>query len=258
MWPIPVKAVPVLTQLTRGLPRLLGTNLVGLYAYGSLLDSGFDPARSDIDCIAVTERALDEAAFERLGAWLTDAAAEEPWFVRLQMPVLIKRNVLVEDRAACLYQFGVLSRSGSDGNPIIWMDFFWRGRTLLGPDPESFVPKITAEMLHQALVRELGYLREEIVGKPESEWRDVPSYRGYAVLTLCRILYSSSTGEITSKPLAAAWALDRTPTEWHSLIRRALAVDENSQLQDLPLSRIGALIGYVQGQLDRETRRQAR
>ncbi|UCC74146.1 MAG: hypothetical protein JSV86_06185 [Gemmatimonadota bacterium] len=123
----------MLAELTHGLPNLLGTNLVGLYVYGSVLDSEFDPAGSDVDCIAVTQRALDEAAFGRLNEWLTDAATEEPWFTRLQLLFLVKQGVLVEDRWACLYQFGVLKRSGSDGNPIIWMDFFQRGRTLLGP-----------------------------------------------------------------------------------------------------------------------------
>jgi hypothetical protein len=250
---IPDAVSPVLAKLTHGLPNLLGANLVGLYVYGSVLDSEFDPARSDVDCIAVTQRALDESAFGRLNAWLTDAALEEPRFTRLQMHLLVKQSVLVEDRRACLHQFGVLKRSGSDGNPIIWMDFFQRGRTLLGPHPESFVPEITAEILHRALVREVGYLREEVVAKPDSEWRDVPSYRGYAVLTLCRILYSLRTGEVTPKPRAARWAMDHTPTEWHDLIQHALAVGETGGLEGLPLSRIGAFIDYVHAQLDPET-----
>jgi hypothetical protein len=130
------------------------------------------------------------------------------------------------------------------------MDFFQRGRTLLGPDPESFVPEITAEILHRALVREVGYLREEVSTKADGEWRDVPSYRGYAVLTLCRILYSLRTGAVTSKPRAASWAMGHIPTKWHDLIQQALAVGEAGGLEGLSLSRIGAFIDYVHGQLD--------
>jgi hypothetical protein len=250
MQSIPDAVSPVLAELTHALPNLLGANLVGLYVYGSVLDSEFTPARSDVDCIAVTERALDEATFGRLNAWLTDAAREEPWFTRLQLHLLVKQSVLVEDRRACLWQFGVLKRSGSDGNPIIWMDFFQRGRTLQGPGPESFVPEITAEILHRALVREVGYLREEIVAQPNSDWRDVTSYRRYAVLTLCRILYSLRTGEFASKQRAASWAMDNTPTEWHDLIQQALAVGETGGSEGLPLSRIGVFIDYVHAQLD--------
>lgn len=251
---IPESVSPALTKLTDGLPNLLGANLVGLYVYGSVLDSEFDPAHSDVDCIVVTHRPLDESVFNRVGAWLADAAREEPWFTRLQVHLLIEGSVLVEDRRACLYQFGELKRSGSDGNPIIWMDFLERGRTLLGPHPESFLPEITAEIIHRALLREVGYLREEIVDRQDSEWRDVLSYRAYAVLTLCRILYSHRTGEVTSKSSAAAWAIDHIPAEWHDLIRRALEAGEAGELEDLPLSRIGAFIDYVQAQFGPEAK----
>ena len=87
----------------------------------------------------------------------------------------------------------------------------------------------------------------------DSGRRDVLSYRGYAVLTLCRILYSLSTGEVTSKPRAASWAMEHAPPEWHDLIQHALAVGETGGLEGLPLSRIGAFIDYVQAQLDIET-----
>ncbi|HSG81764.1 MAG TPA: aminoglycoside adenylyltransferase domain-containing protein [Gemmatimonadota bacterium] len=246
---IPAAVAPLFTNLTQGLPTLLGVNFVGLYVYGSVLDEEFDPACSDVDCITVTERALDDDAFRRLSQWLSDAALEDHWFTRLQVLFLAGRNVLVEDPTACLYQFGDLKRSGSDGNPIIWLDFFQRGRTLIGPHPESFVPEITPEILHRALVREVGYLYEECVQKPDPEHRDVPAYRSYAVITLCRILYSHRTGEVTSKPRAAAWALEHAPTVWHDLIRSALAVGETGELRSLPLSRIGAFIDYVRAQL---------
>lgn len=247
---IPDVVSPMLLELTHGLPRVLGANLVGLYVYGSVLGSEFDPAHSDVDCIAVTLRALDEAAFGRLDRWLTEAALEEPWFMRLQVLFLVRRSLLVEDPRACLCQQGVLKRSGSDGNPIIWMDFFQRGRALLGPRPESFVPEITAEILRRALVREVGYLQEELFNRPDSVRRDAPSYRGYAVLTLCRILYSLQTGEITSKRRAARWATDHTPMEWHDLIERALTVSETGASEGLPLARIEGFIDYVGARVD--------
>lgn len=250
MQQIPDAVDPLLDKLADGLAKSLGTNLVGLYVYGSVLGPEFDPDRSDVDCIAVTRRPLDGATFRRLESWLTEAALEEPWFGRLQMPVLVKRNVLVDDPQACLYQFGVLKRAGSDGNPIIWMDFFRRGRTLIGPDPKSFIPEITADILHRALAREVEYLRQELVAKSDSSWREAFTYRAYAVLTLCRILYSFRTGDVTSKPKAARWAMDQTPIEWHDLIQRALGAREIGGLEQLPISRIAAFIDYMNGQLD--------
>ena len=246
---VPVEFVTLVDRLTESLPQLLGSDLVGLYAYGSLLDRSFVPGRSDLDCIAVTEQPLDDQTFGRIEGWLSDAAREDPCFVRLQMSLLIKDRILEDDPTACLYQFGTVRHSGSDGTPIIWLDFFQRGLTLLGPDPRSFVPTITPEVLHEALVREVGYLREEISLKPDSEWRDRRSYRAYAVLTLCRILYSEATGAVTSKSRAAEWAVGQTPDEFHRLIRQAKGVSEDIASGELPISLIESFINFVEGEL---------
>jgi hypothetical protein len=242
--------ISLLAKLPDALTHLLGTNLVGLYVYGSVLEATFDPARSDVDCIAVTERALTDVECRQLNDWLAEAATAEPWVRRLQMAFLIKGTVLAEDSRACLLQFGVLKRSGSDGNPIIWKDFFERGRTLRGAAPESFLPRITPEIFRQALIREGGYLREELSIKPDSEWRDDLSYRVYAVLTLCRILYSVRTGKVAAKAQAARWALDQVPPDWHDLIHRALENGESGGPEGLPVQRLCAFVEYAQAEVD--------
>ena len=246
---IPTQVSALLQDLTAHLPIILGRNLVGLYLYGSLTQRAFDPKRSDVDCLAVTRRDLSEAQFRRLGAWLARAAKSNPWVARLQMLFLIENQVLTMNSRACLYQFGLLKRGSSDGNPIIWMNVLKSGVVLFGPRPESFVPAITPEMLFQALEREVGYLREEISEKPESEWRNVPSYRAYAVLTLCLILYSSRKGTIVSKPRAARWAIKYLPEEWGEVILQALGTDEAKGSAEIPLSRIKEFIDFADAQL---------
>jgi hypothetical protein len=238
----------LLRELTTHLPVTLGRNLVGIYLYGSLTQRAFDPRRSDVDLIVVTRRDLSEAQFRRLGAWLARASESNPWATRLQMIFLIRDEVLTMDSKACLYQFGKLNRGGSDGNPIIWMNVLESGVVLYGPPPETFVPQITPEILFEALVREVGYLREEIIEKPESEWRDVPSYRAYAVLTLCRILYSHEHGTTVSKKRAARWALKRLPERWHEVVTRALESGGERQ-SNVPLSRIRKFIAFADAQL---------
>jgi len=247
----PNQVTALLHDLTAHLPTVLGKNLVGIYLYGSLTQRAFNPKHSDVDCIVVTERDLSEAQFRKLGTWLARAAELNPWVARLQMLFLIKGEVLTINSKACLYQFGVLKRSGSDGNPIIWMNVLKSGVILYGPRPEDFVPEITPEILFQALKRELGYLREEISKKPESEWRNVPSYRAYAVLTLCRILYSSRKGAVVSKPRAARWAIKYLPEEWHESTLRALEASDAARLADIPLFRIRRFIDFAEAQLHR-------
>src|SRR5262249_1175323 len=114
---------------------------------------------------------------------------------------------------------------------------------------------ITPEILFLALEREVGYLREEIIEKSESEWRDVPLYRTYAVLTLCRILYSFEKGTIVSKPQAARWAIKYLPEEWHEIILQALNAPGGEGTSNIRLIRIRQFIDFADAQLHHDTRR---
>jgi len=243
---LPSKVSALLQDLTKQLPIVLGQNLVGIYLYGSVTHGAFNPKRSDVDCIVVTRRDLSDAQFRKLEAWLAQTARLNPWTARLQMIFLVKNELLITNTSGCLYQFGLLTRSGSDGNPIIWLDFFTSGRVLFGPRPESFLPEITPRMIRRALERELRYLREEISEKPNSEWRDVHMYRAYAVLTVCRVLYSfRKGGTIISKPRAAKWAIKYLPEEWREIIRPALKFNETCLVSDIPLKRIEQFIDFA-------------
>jgi hypothetical protein len=248
-WAPPTHAVQgTLWRLTRALDAILGPNLFGVYVYGSLTQRAFAPARSDIDCIVVVRRDLTRAQVQKLRLWLAEAALADPWIPRLQMQVLLKARLLRPDTRGYLYQFGALRRSGSDGNPIIWMNVLASGLTLHGPAPATLLPPITSEMLFKALVCEVAYLSKEI-GNSASEWRDKRFYRAYAILTLCRILYSHRFGVVVSKPRAARWALQTLPSRWHSLIRSAIQSDRGKR-SALSLRRIARFIDFVGAQVD--------
>ncbi|MGI9064782.1 MAG: aminoglycoside adenylyltransferase domain-containing protein [Pyrinomonadaceae bacterium] len=242
---VPVQVAALLKDLTTQLPIILGKNLLGFYLHGSLRHSSFNSKRSDVDCIVVTQRKLSDAQFRKMSAWLAQAAQSNPWAARLQVLFLIKNEVLTMNARACLYQFGVFKRGSSDGNPIIWLEVMQSGATQLGPQPESFVPTITRELLFQALQRELSYLREEICGKKASEWRNVPSYRGYAVVTVCRILYSFEHGRIVSKQQAGRWAIKNLPKKWNPIILQAFGTHDGKRPAGIPLSRIKQFIDFA-------------
>ena len=191
---------------------------------------------------------IDEPTFRRMRDWFANALAEDAGFRRVQMSWLVRGLLLEDEPSACLFQFGELRRTGSDGNPIIWLDHRQRGGVLYGLDPQAFLPEITSEILHRALVREVGYLREEMISKRESEWRDQPFYRAYAVLTLCRILYSHATGTVTAKRAAAAWvrAQGVEAPAIDALIEHAAQWDDARGSAGLPVSSIREFIRSVE------------
>ncbi len=230
----------LLDQIKTDMPVLLGTGLCGIYLYGSLTQDAFDPGDSDIDCIVVTERDLSDSEFSGIGRWFERLVYTNNWATRLQMQFLVF-DELMKSGKGCLYQFSQWKRTGSDGNPIVWLNILKSGIVLYGLLPEIFVPEITSAMLHEALIRETRYLHAEI-NNPESHWRDIRKYRKYTVLTLCRILYSHTTGNIPSKPVAALWAIDRIPEDLKRIVSSAVEGDTNisPELED-----VSRLIDYV-------------
>ena len=244
----PAEAVSLLDQITAQLPVILGSNLVGIYLYGSITNSSFNPLRSDIDCIVVTRSRVSENQFRRLREWFENMAKTNSWTTRLQMSFLVESQLLVcsdpSNLTSCLYQFGKLQRCGSDGNPIIWLDHLRVGRTLVGPAATSFLPEITAELMHAALQREIGYLRDELAS-PESEWRNVPMYRAYATLTICRILYTRANDSVVSKPIAARWAMKQLPARFHRFIEKASDYNQTGRDVQIPLRSLRSLLNYA-------------
>ena len=245
---VPAEALSLLDKTMEHIPIILGRNLVGIYLYGSITNSSFNPHRSDIDCIAVTRISLSENQLRKLRAWLENMAKTNSWTTRLQMSFLVKNQLLVSsvpsNLTSCLYQFGKLQRCGSDGNPIIWLDHLRRGKVLIGPAAGSFLPEITEEILTAALDRELGYLREELENL-ESEWRDVPMYRAYAALTICRILYTRAKGTVVSKPLAARWAIKTFPDRCREIIEKAVIYNETGRDIQISLQSLRRLLDFA-------------
>src|SRR5262245_11577152 len=204
-------------------------------------------------------RRLSEAQFRKLDAWLHAMTTSNSWTTRLQMSFLVKAQLLkyLDPSTAApgsgLYQLGMLKRCGSDGNPIIWLDHLRRGKVLVGPPAESFLPRITEEMLTAALTRELGYLREELEN-PKSKWRDLTMYRAYATLTICRILYTQAKRTIVPKPMATRWVIRTFPKCSHEIIEKALSYNETGQDAQISLRSLRRFLDFAEAVVSTTTR----
>jgi hypothetical protein len=92
------------------------------------------------------------------------------------------------------------------------------GLTLFGPAPSQFIPAITKDEFIQAVYHHALFWKEQV-----KQTRDSRPYQSYAVLTLCRALYTVVHGEQVSKHRAAEWAAMQYPA-WAEFIKEALYV----------------------------------
>src|SRR4051794_35287629 len=216
-----------LEQLTQALEGHLGSNLLGLYLFGSLAAGGFYSGKSDLDLIAIVDAAIEEG--EQLEALrrLHDAfVSERPtWVERIEV-AYVSREGLQTFGGRPTGTTAVISpgeplhiRAVGFEATLNWDSACNDGETLLGPPPLELGPLVTRGAR--------GHAVEELLGEWRSRVREpsiayVPAAQGYIVVTLCRALYTLATGEQATKEAAAAWAAARYP-DWASFIDESLA-----------------------------------
>jgi hypothetical protein len=202
---------------------ILGDNLVGIYLWGSLTYHAFDETCSDVDCIVVTRRDLDEREFSELDNWFRETGKHNRWVKRIEIRFVIENEFLDKTSRCCgFYHYtGKLARHGSDGNPIIWMNIRQSGITLWGKDTRLIAPQVSDQCLNDALLLELNYLKEGLAARAGDRSDEAFVYNAYVVLTACRILYSAFHRELISKDQACSWAMETVPPIWRPVIRAA-------------------------------------
>ncbi|MEZ5425147.1 MAG: DUF4111 domain-containing protein [Pyrinomonadaceae bacterium] len=211
----------LLQKLTAGFPSILGENLAGIYLWGSLTYDGFDEDCSDADVIVVTGKDLSEREFSALENWLAGQMRENPWTARLDMRFVIDGEFLDKTSKCVLYHFGQLTRTGSDGNPFIWINIGESGITLWGKPAGEIAPVISKEILRDALFLEIDYLKEDLAANAGDCSPLAFFHNSYAVLTACRIFYTAQNRSLVSKDTASDYALENLPEKWHPVIRGA-------------------------------------
>ena len=215
-------------EIARDFPEMLKGNLVGIYLWGSLTYEAFDEEASDIDCVVVLERDLDEEEFADLESWFTRAVGRNPWADKLDMRFHLRDELLVKNSRMCSYHFRKLQRHPSDANPFIWINVAQCGIALYGVKPTEIAPEINDETLGAALILELGYLKEETAaekgnyGATTRYGVSTLMYQSYSVLTACRILYTFHNKTLVSKNQAAKWCMENLPGRWKTTIVEAI------------------------------------
>lgn len=235
-WPEPARST--LETLEAELRDLLGSNLVGMYVYGSLAFGCYNPARSDVDVLVVTRRRMAAETRRALSAVLRAIP------VKMEISFLSRAD-LDPWRYPCPYDYH-FSRTTEkhDGAGVYFATEIAnaraRGVAVVGPAPEEIFPAVPDADFLDSLVRDLAWARGFIEERPE-----------YAVLNCCRTLAYARERVILSKAEGGEWGLRELPDDFRPLAEHALVVYRSEPQEDegFDLNDVRRLLDWVEARL---------
>lgn len=218
----------LLDTILSQMQSILGTKLVGLYLYGSLVTGDYDNAVSDIDLLAVTSGDIVNNEFDALDA-MQDGIVQhdQQWQDRLEIAYLslhALKTFRTETSKLAIISPGEPFHIKDAGKDWLmnWYIVRDKGIALFGPPPAAIIEPVSKEEFMQAVkkqVRDWGDWMDHIRTRPS---------QAYVILTMCRALYTVRHGEQVSKIQAALWVEKELP-DWSSLIKNALLWRQNAR-----------------------------
>jgi predicted nucleotidyltransferase len=218
----------ILELLLSSATRVLGSQLVGMYLYGSLSSGDFDLETSDIDFLVVTASILSDKTIAELESmhhqiWKSGVK----WAAKLEGSYIPKRDIRRHNprSAPCpTVNEGkfYLDKRGSDW--IIQRHVIReQGIVLAGPDPKTLIDPVGPQDIRRSVVGVLHEWWFPMLEDPSWLKKHGAEYHAFAILTMCRALYTLKHGTIVSKPASAKWAQKELGDRWSQIIERALA-----------------------------------
>jgi hypothetical protein len=242
------------------LQLLFGSHFLGMYLVGSLALGDFDPLRSDIDFVVVTDTEIDEDLFKRLQDLHAQfAVSDSPWAGRIEA-VYVPHSALGPTAPGASHYYAQIEKgtelfkgpleSGWVFQCITLRD---HGVRVAGPDPRTLVDSIHPQAMHAAAAEITGLWLEQAASDPTwLPWLRQRHAHTFVVLTLCRLLYSLATGSVASKSQSAEWVRKELGEPWATLIDRSLATQHVEG--ELSQSAEDTTLAFVQFVLERSNR----
>jgi len=241
----------LLHELLSSVQTILGSHFVGMYLYGSLASGDFAPHKSDIDFVVVTANELPDEMLPALEAMHARIAASgSRWATELEGSYISQHALRRYDPTHALHPHidrggGTLGVEQHDSDWVIQRHILREhGVVLAGPAPQTLIAPVLPNELRRAVLEILcGWWAPMLT---DSTRLHSPGYRAYAILTMCRMLYTLQHGTVVPKPVAARWAQESLGERWAALIRRALAWPHDAQSDNL-----NETLGFIRYTLER-------
>lgn len=216
----------VLNELLAEVQMVLGEHFVGLYLYGSLASGDFNPETSDIDFLVITTDEIPVEMISELEVMHTRLMSSDlKWAIKLEGAYIpqqaIRRYGINNLSRPCINEGNFyLAPQGSD-----WIiqrhTIREQGIVLAGPAPRTLIDPVEPKDIRWSVLAYLNEWWAPMLDKPERLHSS--EYQAYAIVTMCRTLYTLQHGTIASKPVSARWAQERLGEDWVGLIGQALA-----------------------------------
>lgn len=226
----------VLQRLLTEAQSILGKQFIGLYLYGSLSSGDFNPQSSDVDFVIVTHSILPAATVSALETMHQQLAASGlKWAAKLEgsyMPKDSLRRYNPEATPCPQINEGRFYVAGHGHDWIIQRHIIreW-GVVVSGPPLRPLIDPVQPEDLRRAV---RGILQEWWAPMlQDASWLQRRDYQAFAVLTMCRALYTLAFGAVASKPVSARWAMRELGEEWTAVIQRAFSWPQEPQPDEL-------------------------
>ncbi|HLF01647.1 MAG TPA: aminoglycoside adenylyltransferase domain-containing protein [Anaerolineales bacterium] len=229
----------VLNLLLLDAQAVLGDRFLGMYLYGSLASGDFDPTRSDVDFVIVTDGELPDEMIRALEAMHTRLwASGLKWAAKLE-GAYVPQDALrrhTPNGAPCPSINEGKFYVGELGSDWVIQRHIIREHSAIvaGPEPRPMIDPVQPDDLRRAVLAILREWWAPMLDNPA--WIRGREYEAFTVLTMCRALYALEYGEIVSKPVAARWARwarGALAARWAALIDHALAWSPGTQPSEL-------------------------
>ena len=220
-----------LQEVVRRVRSILGDELVGAYAGGSLATGGYDPGRSDVDVAVVCGGRLAGETKLEIARALRHEALRCP--ARGLELVVYPESTVRESTPDAAYELNLntgrsmpfhLSLSPGDGEAEHWYGIDRavvrdRGLALFGPPPDRLFAPMPRGMLLDLLIESLRWHESAGVAREDD-----------AVLNACRALRYAAEETWSSKAEAGVWARGRVADA--ALVSEALAARSDERRLD--------------------------
>ncbi len=216
----------VLSELLAGVRVVLAEHFLGLYLYGSLASGDFNPETSDIDFLVVTTDEIPAEMISELELMhMRLMSSDLKWAIKLEGAYIpqqaIRRYGINNLPRPCINEGKFyLAPQGSDW--IIQRHIIReQGVVLAGPAPRTLIDPVEPKDIRWSVLAYLNEWWAPMLDKPKRLHSS--EYQAYAIVTMCRTLYTLQHGTIASKPVSARWAQERLGEDWVGLIEQGLA-----------------------------------